>query len=203
MHEAPSILIFTAGEDQEMARMCLVSVRCHHSRARVVHLTDMDTPALAGADEVRRMPRPAGGSVILLRLAHLVALGSRPWISLDSDILVRDRIDDAFEFAFDVALTVREFEPRYNAGVMFSRCASFWDELQQAVLAREDANDFTVIEKTLPGFVDRGRWDVLELPGHRWNCPHLTEKFKKNARVLHYKGERKTYMKDDFEEWYG
>ena len=44
-----------------------------------------------------------------------------------------------------------------------------------------------------------GAWRLKELT-HFWNYPPPIVKVSKDAKILHYKGDRKTYMRQHFEK---
>jgi len=198
--------IFTAQEGPELGNMCVASVRHHHPDAEIVHISDRYSPALEGVDAVWRRPwdRHLNEPIMGFRLRCLEELlDDEPTVLLDSDVLVHRNVDSVFALDFDVALTRRrkgkEHIP-FNAGVMFSRCAAFFDELAKESMAF-DHRDFMVIEHTLPRMVATGHWSILELPDSEWNCSEVSERgFPEEARIVHYKGLRKSCMPDHFNQ---
>lgn len=191
--------IFSAGESSEMADMCAATIRHHHPHAEIVHLTDQDTPLLAGADyALRAQWRRGEESPIRLRARLLARLSAEPTLSLDSDTLVRANVDELSTPGFDIALTYRHYAPRYNAGVMISRGTRFWSDLCGRIDALPDPLSFTAIEEILPQMVRSGDYRVRELPWQAWNCWNMREHAIRRARIVHYKGARKKYMKQHF-----
>src|SRR5258706_1305194 len=117
--------IFLVRQDQKLANMTVATIRHHHRDAEIVHLTDDETPQLACSDSVQRIVMD-GYRLMRLRNEHFASIPGEI-AYLDSDILVRQPLDDVFAQAFDVALTRREL-PRipYNLGGVFSRNPAFW-----------------------------------------------------------------------------
>lgn len=188
-----------AGEGPALADMCAQTVRHHHPNARIVHLTDTDTPPLALADECwrghwDREQEP----VMLFRMRMWARLDDEPTLLLDSDVLLRDVVDDVFEQDFDVALTRREKPIPFNAGVIFAKNGDFFRALLYE--ARDyDPSEFIITEKVLPQMVLSRRWNVLELPCTIWNCSRFEPHYINAAKVLHYKGFAKSRMPIDYE----
>ena len=193
------VCIFSARERPELPNLCAATVRHHHPTAHIVHMTDTVTLAIDQADEVRRIFwNKEEQSVTWLRLEHFAALDDEPTVLLDSDTLVRGDLDGVFDQPFDVALTVRHKDPRYNAGVMFSRCGAFWRALREHIHEHGDVTDFMAIDRTLEKMDD---FNILDLPVGRWNCSDMKEDFIPHCTVLHYKGLRKGMMPKHFYQY--
>jgi hypothetical protein len=196
------ILIYSARLPLGMAQMCAITARHHHPDARIIHLTDMDGPGLEEADEVRRKPW-VDGYPILLRLDHLCDLDDSPAVILDNDILVRGSLEGAFAGDFDMCFTRRETvvyetEP-YNYGVQFSRCGEFHRRFRRRVEDQQRFKEFAHVQEGMTEEVKSGRWKVAELPCAIWNFSPGLKKPLQNQKILHYKGDRKPYMKAHFD----
>lgn len=193
--------LFTAGEDQAPARMCLETIRYHHADATVVHLTDLQSDELRGADEVWRSHWNGSMQTIMgLRMTHLATLDDAPTVVLDTDILLRRPLYDVWRKPFQVALTKREHPVMpYNTGVMFSRCGDFW----RAVLHRmDDDHDFRAFlteQLAVKAEAESGKWKVADLDCDEWNCANVNSVSVPPARVLHYKGARKKWQVEHYE----
>jgi hypothetical protein len=172
----------------------------------LVQMTDDETPAVDGVDEVLRLSWDKT-RLMTYRLRHLAQLDDTPTCIVDTDILFRKDVSDVWNYDFDIALTRREREidvngfdiatvMPYNTGVMFCRNQDFW----------KDAHD---VCRSLPAkhqdwWGDQlsvkqvaGDYRLLELPVAEWNyAPSHADDAPAQARVLHYKGKvRKDWMR--------
>lgn len=195
--------IFTANEPQDAAEMCVTTIRHHHPEATIWHLTDETTPQVAGTDAVKRKPWDGSMRTIMgLRMAHLAKLDDAPTVILDTDILLRRRVDDVFRRRFDVALTRRADDSvqkmPFNTGVMFSRCGAFWRAMLKRMDAEPRFKEFLTEQEGVALEANSGKWDVAHLTMDEFNCASMSSKKIPPARVLHYKGPRKQWMADHF-----
>src|SRR3990167_7913082 len=123
---------------RKLAQIMLASVRRTIPGAHVIQMTDFDTPAIEGVDEVGRLDLDTP-FFMTYRLRHLTRLKGDVLI-LDTDTVVLKDPSAIFNMAFDVCLTKRDKhiistkrgytvdDPLmlYNTGVMFSRNPVFW-----------------------------------------------------------------------------
>ncbi len=192
------------------AEMCFATIRHWHKDAQIIHMGNPDTPMPELADgawystdfEPKRPQR-----FIKAKTQMLADMGDEPTVILDADTLVTAKLDEVWEQPFDVALTVRKREEQpYNSGVMFSRCTAFW----KALLARQEAHQHYCLpggdQEALAREARSGKWNLLELSCNEWNNSGMTRehalKYKPSApraKVLHYKGRRRDWMKLHFE----
>ena len=196
--------IFTAGEEQTAARMCAATVRHHHPKATILHLTDETTPAGEWADRALRRPwdgTPA--TMMYLRMGLLADLRvSEETVYLDSDVLLCAPVDPVFAEPFEIALTIRtgHGDMPYNDGVMFARSNKFWRAVVERMEAEPRYKAFLACQVAVAEEAATGRHDLLVLQCDDWNCSDMKRGKPKRAKVMHYKGDRKVWMKRDFDE---
>jgi hypothetical protein len=148
-------------------------------------------------DEVVRLPSKGIGHGKYNHLAHCEG----DVLLLDTDILVQRDVQDVFDEDFDVAMCPRKHtnpEGVYNGGVMFSRCPAFFAEC-----VRKMDEDATGYGYTLGGeqivmnrVAATGKWKIKDLPLDVYNwSPKLHHMENPQAAIVHYKGERKRWMR--------
>jgi hypothetical protein len=154
-------------------------------------------------DEVRRKE---ARDLVDARFAHQEDLPGEN-IILDYDCLVRDDLRTVFEQPFDLAFTKRPANDLtasqsvlescpHNMGVIFQRESgqAFWSRVRRGWLKYESDNwmDGQVLVSRC---IQQLGFDILELPGERYNYTPLTEDEDVSQRsVVHYKGKRKAWM---------
>ena len=173
----------------------------------VVQLSDLHTPEVEGVDDIVRLPMRA--PLMPFRLKHLAECPYTEWVTFDTDILVKKRLDDVWERQFDVAITRRtegrclhngvDIAPSmpFNTGVMFSREPQFWREAYDWLKPQEDKHLWWGDQLAVAEIANRNRYHVLVLPGTEFNWTPDKREQKSDARVWHYKGvNRKEWMSD-------
>lgn len=199
MRKPLRICVFTAKEDPAAGDMCVTTIRHHHHDACIVHLTDVHTPMLKGADQCWRGEWDGDlATIFMLRVGLLTCLDERDTIILDSDTLVCGSLESAFnDREFQVGLTWREKDMRYNAGVMFSRSRRFWVALEARMAQKK--KHFTMTEYALMDESATLFWNIAEFDCRIWNNYWMSRwKVDTNAKILHYKGPRKMWMDKHF-----
>jgi hypothetical protein len=185
--------------EQPYAAMMVASVKAVHD-CKVVQMSDLRTPAVAGVDEVVRMPFRI--PLMLYRLRHLASYKHDEMLILDTDVICKEPIDDVLEQDFDIALTMRDAGEMYdgdgkdvgggmpfNTGVMISRSADFWAEChnwlsgESAELQNWYGDQRAVFEVT-----QRGHYRTLCMPCSEFNWAPSHRHDSSPARFWHYKG---------------
>jgi alpha-N-acetylglucosamine transferase len=203
-HKDVYVTFLQVGNDTRLAEKMVASVKQVMPEAKVIQMSDVESPLVKGADAVIRMPYD--GYLMTFRLKHLAELRGR-WITLDTDIIVKKDLRHVFDQPFDVALTKREgvildgdniniaaMMP-YNAGVMFSTSYIFWQNaVKTLVKMPESAHKWWGDQLALRMMVDCGKFDVLELPCDEYNYSPSKETERKDVYVYHFKGKRKDWM---------
>jgi lipopolysaccharide biosynthesis glycosyltransferase len=199
-----AITFMQVGSDTQLANLMVASVRKAMPDARIIQLSDMDSPEVQGIDEVIR--KPYSGYLMTFRLIHLAALRGE-WITLDTDIIVKKDIREVFSKPFDVALTKRtnkildangvnivEIMP-YNAGVMFSRNHIFWEQALESLMRMpESAHKWYGDQLAIRVMVDSDHFNLLELDCNTYNYTPSDADERKDVHVYHFKGNRKDWM---------
>lgn len=202
LHPEMRFLIFTAREPRDTGLMAIATIRHHHPESLVVHLTDIESPALKGVDEVIRLPW-VKDEPMTLRMNHLSELDAKPSVMLDTDVLVCSRLECAFESSFDVGLTLRpppgETLMPYNTGVMFIRNPAFFAAVRNRMEREPKYKVWPHEQEAVAREAENGGWNVKDFEGAIWNFPPPVEKVSRAAKILHYKGDRKRYMRQHFE----
>lgn len=170
----------------------------------LIQMTDEETPAIAGC-RVVRIPWDKT-KLMTYRLRHLAELKESRLCVLDTDIIIQRDLSDVWAQDFDVALTRRgvtldtkgndvSVAMPFNSGVMFCREPMFWKRAHEICAGYPEKlqtwyGDQLAIKQASPGF------DLLELDVAGWNYPPKFEgDYPDTARVLHFKGKRKDWMK--------
>lgn len=190
-----------------LAEICVASVR-RHMDAHVVQLTDLATDPFPFVDEVCRK-KGQGFGLMEFRMHHFASYEHSEAMFLDLDTVVQADVWDVFDDDFDVALTTREkkivYEGKdvsgampYNTGVMFSRGTAFWRRVCELMtpLPIDDRNWFG--EQIVIGKLAKsGEFKVKEIPGADYNyTPKKQDEDVFTRYIVHYKGNRKDWMKD-------
>lgn len=198
------------GLDTSVPRIMVASVRLAMPGARIVHLADEGTPAVEGADEVRRLAYD-GVFLMPFRLRQFAELSPCDAVFLDTDIVVQKDLTPLFDGEFDVALTRREnigVDPSgidvakampYNTGVMLSK-PSGWDFWRNAwkhcESFPEEGRKWWGDQYAVKAIAEIAPLRILELPCEIYNYSPAAESEDVRERfVVHYKGERKSWMK--------
>jgi len=166
----------------------------------VVQMTDLTSPAVAGVDEVVRLPFRI--PLMLYRLKHLANYPHTEMLVVDTDVIAKRPVDDIWDRPFDVALTFRDpgelktadgidrsTEMPINTGVMFSRSRDFWRDAQAYLahgtpeLQRWYGDQVAVTE-----IMRRKMYDVLLLPCSEFNWAPSHRLDTSDAAFWHYKG---------------
>ncbi len=200
------MLVFHVGEEQAHYPLMIASVRKHLPDYRIVHLTDFETTDLTGADEVIRKHREPELPVFVFRTDHFATCPYSEWLALDTDVLVRRGVEDVWARNFDVALTtrregacrdpngvdVRKSMP-FNTGVIFSRKPEFWVKCRERMSPPYHWGWYTD-QVAVAAVAETRKFHVLVLPGVEFNWTPNTEDERSEARIVHYKGNRKDWM---------
>lgn len=191
------------------AKALAQSVRRTMPRVPVVHFTDDQSPAAEGVDQVLRLPKEP---MARLRMKHHASV-SGDWLFVDTDVLIQQDVRRVFDRAFDLAVTIRDwphvkaapgFTERmpFNMGVVFSRCAAFWDDCYRMLQEKpKDLQRWMGDQEVFCDLIAMGRYRVEDVSGTRYNFPPTPEadpKFQsleRDAAILHFKGpQRKVAM---------
>lgn len=195
-----------------MADLLIRSARHVMPDVPIIHLTDADTPAIVGVDDVRRLPKMPFDVLRCEHLAHCEG----DWLYLDTDCVLQQDIRHIFEMPFDVAVADRDGclvegeedlpfiqATPYNLGVVFSRSRDFWMAVKDKLLTMTSARqEWMGIQFAACDVVAEGRFDVRILPGRLYNyAPHHADEDLRHAAIVHYKGPmRKDWMMQRFME---
>ncbi len=217
---ALTVAFLHAGPDLSLPTILVQSVRRAMPGARVLQLSDEETEAVPGVDQVDRRPWDRT-SLMTFRMEHYAALpadGARH-LFLDTDIVVQADVSVGFDLdgAFDVAMNrrestlvrppgFREFPELlgqnlatlmpYNTGVIFSRNPAFWQVALEHLRSLEPRyhrwfGDQVAVRMAC----ETGRFKVLDLHPAFNHTPRSEDEDVSKAYVVHYKGVRKDWMR--------
>jgi len=183
-----------------MVRSVKETMNCH-----LVQFSDEGTPRIDGVDEciVYRTTGP-------IPLFRLQCWGYGPYkeaVHLDTDVVVKQDLSHVFEQDFEYAFTARHGASKkfngwgtmpYNIGVQFARGQELYREAlewtkpltfnQQADILCDQAAICAVAHK----------YRITELPIDVYNWTPSGKGQEHRAKVIHYKGNRKEWMKADY-----
>lgn len=170
---------------------------------RILHVTDDETPSFNGCNtlRVKRKVLPMSWRLIAQNLAHAT---DDEILFLEPDVRLRSsKILEIFKEPFDVTVCDRETPTTLKGRVMggitlgmnLSRSFDFWKDCAKECLKLDRKNqlwggDMIAVEKV----VESGKYKVLTLPAPIYNHVPLGPDEKTDARVVHYKGKRKTWL---------
>jgi len=188
-------VLLASAEYAALAQMAAHTMRLHHPKAEIVHMTDMETLQLELATTVVRdagLDPKDPPRFIRTRMALLAGLGDGNTAVLDADTLVCKPISILWEQGFDVALIRRNKNRQpYNAGVMFARKAAFWANLLERMDADPRYCQPFGDQEALALEARCGKWRLNELD-QTWNNSEMTQfNLKAETRIAHYKGARR------------
>ena len=187
------------GEDPKHALKMLDSVR-YYMDCEILHLSNQETPEIAGTTTVRMSQGEMGMTVFKL---HLLESLTGDVLVLDTDVKVQADLGPVFGLPFDVALTWRDgpimTEDGYdaaklmpwNTGVVFTRTREFWRACQAWPEGKDIGwySDQVAVAAVAPDF------NVLRLHCENFNyTPKHREENTSKRLVVHYKGKRKDWM---------
>lgn len=169
-----------------------------------LQMTDEDSPVIDGC-AIRRIPWDKK-RLMTYRMRHLAEL-NQPALIVDTDILFQKDVSDIWARDFDIALTWRPpgsvKGPRgedlakmmpYNTGVMFCKNPEFWIEAHKYCKRLNPGLQDWYGDQVSVRDVSK-KFKLLEIPCEEWNySPKSPEDKPANARILHYKGDRKAWM---------
>jgi len=188
----------------ELAQVLIRSVRRAMPGVPIVHLTDIDTPPIAGVDDVRRRP---AGPIAMSVLEHYAGCYG-DWLLVDTDVVVRRDVRAVFDLTFDIAVATREgtFKPSeigtkfmksmpFNKGVVFSRNPAFWAAAAKALReASEKQQSWMGDQRAMNDIIATARFFVRVLTNAFNYPPKRRDEDLSDKYVLHYKGPRKAWM---------
>lgn len=189
-------LLLTAGDPTGYATgdFLVQSIRAAMPGVDVVQLTDMDSPALIGVDDVVRRPAAPLARFIAEQWASLEG----DWFFCDTDVVVQRDIRPVFDqLAFDLAVATREgtylpgeaggeFMRRnpYNCGVLYSKGQAARIELLRRVAALSaEEQAWLGVQLAVATMQPLVLYNTFNYPPLRPDDPCVP-----NAHVVHYKG---------------
>lgn len=189
-----------------LADLMIRSVRRTMPDVPIVMLTDEDTPAIYGVDEVRRLPKVPFD---VLRCDHLMRCEGE-WLYLDTDCIVQKDVRHVFGSLFSIAVADREGclvegeedlefikNTPYNLGVVFSRSTRFWGAVMEKLIQMTpERQEWMGIQFAACEVIGEGSFGTRILPGTIYNyAPHRFSDDVSQAAIVHYKGPtRKEWM---------
>jgi len=173
-------------------------------REKILYLTDDDAPKLLGVDTLR-ISRTTPLMTWRLKAHQMAHAAADEILFVEPDVRLIENVMDEFEDkSFDVAVTTREIEVTlegkrlnapYTLGSTFSRSAEFWREAKlYCQTLPEDEQGWFGDMVSIAHVIDGGMYKVKKLNGAVYN--HVPNDPNKpiTAKVVHYKGKRKSWL---------
>lgn len=194
--------------EQPYARTMVESLKAVHD-CPVIQMTDMKTQAVAGVDQVVRLPFKI--PLMPYRMKHLAAFDHDEMLIVDTDVIAKKSTSDVWKCGFDVALTVREAGELYdgdgadiagdmpfNTGVMFSRSPQFWRDCYNWLITQDaDIQRWYGDQMAVAEVAKRQQYDILLLHCSEFNWAPCSRTDTSKARFWHYKGAtRKKWIRE-------
>lgn len=168
----------------------------------ILFLTDDDTPIFKGVNQVLRIPRSVGLMTWRLKCHQMAHEMAQEIIFTEPDVRFCSPVE--FSGDFDIAVTTREQEVTlenerlntpFTLGMTVSRSGEFWRQakLHCQTLSPKDQGWFGDM-LSIAHVIQNGDFKVSYLDGSTYN--HVVNDPNKptDAKVLHYKGKRKTWL---------
>jgi len=194
-------VVFCLYGDKLLKEAKMMVATCKRLGYHLVQMSDENTVAIEGVDEVVR--KPMNRPQVTFRYWHLCDI-EPPYISLDVDLLVLRDISDMLDMNFDVTMTKREAAEGmvYNGGVFSVQKRGFIEECLKLIENMPpEWQNWTGGQRAMATLGASGKYRVKELPYKEWNySPNSAGDKPKTSRVLHFKGSRKGFMPDAFME---
>jgi len=197
------------GQDERLPRAMVASVRRAMPNVRVLQLTDEQSPEVAGVHDVIRLAYD-GTHLMTFRLMHFAQLDPCNVLFLDTDLIVQKDLSPLFAMPFDIALTRRDDEipdPNgldvsaimpYNTGVMMSKSSGwdFWrNVLRQCEAFPEKYRKWWGDQLAVRTIAEVCPLSLQQLPCSVYNyTPSFEAEDVSRRFVVHYKGNRKSWM---------
>lgn len=187
-----------------LAEGLVENLRSVFPQETIAMVTDDGTPAVKGVHQVLRVERNAPLMVWRLKAHQMAHSMADEIMFVEPDVRFNENVMYAFPKECDVCVTTREQEVMlenerrntpFTLGMTFSRNAEFWREAKiicQTLDARDQIwfGDMLAIAEVIQG----GKFKVEMLDGSVYNHVVNNPAAKTSAKVLHYKGKRKTFL---------
>jgi hypothetical protein len=199
-------IVFTALGERDCAKYMIDSVKKQMPNCNLIQLSDWNTPELDGIDTIYRHPALRGTlpeKILKLRMGW-----HKDGIYLDDDVIVVRPLDHLMDDDFDVIvcereysdgtpLTMRKLSP-YNTGVMACKSRQFWfDCMDELSKMKQSFQEFGGEQIAIGIVADSGKYRVKKVEGKMYNrVPKKNFKPSPATYIWHYKGDRKTWIKD-------
>lgn len=186
---------------QDIATMCITTIRHHHPAAVIVQLTDAEAPQFPGAEWVWRCegtPQQPWYTLDFMRVLGM--MDDTPTAVVGGDTLICAAMGDVWDEDFDMALTWRREVPDmpYNLGISFCRRPEFFAAVYRRMSSDGNLRNWMGDQKAVAKEVAEGDWKIRTLLCAEWNNSNMAERKIPRARMLHYKGHRKQWMEQHF-----
>ena len=196
---------FAFGGLETDKEISLAAIFMNHARkacpdAEIVQMSDKETSRISGTDSCYRLDvKPYG-------VWHFEVTANFPaeqFVRLDYDTIVRSDIEEVFSIDFDIAIA-KERTTTMNNGVVFVKNRDFFVE-GLANYKTTTMDNWQDIQRAMQMTIEGGKFKVERLDGDVYNffpskdrSLSMEELYPESAKVIHFKGSRKTFMKLDF-----
>ena len=170
----------------------------------ILFLTDDHTPIFKGVNQVLRIPRTMGLMTWRLKCHQMAHEMAKEIIFVEPDVRFRESVTADFTGEFDIAVTTREsvvtldnerLNTPFTLGMTFSRSGEFWRQakLHCQTLSNKDQDWFGDM-LSIAHVIEHCGFGIKYLDGAIFN--HVVNDPNKptDAKVLHYKGKRKSWL---------
>lgn len=179
-------------------------------KQQIMMLTDDETPIIPGIHHVLRIKRSIPLMVWRLKAHQMAHSMADEIVFTEPDVRFVEDITPDFMSGIDIAVTTREQEVTldnkrlntpFTLGMTFSRSADFWRDAKLYCQSLDDKDkDWFGDMLSIAHVIQNGMYNVVELDGAIYNHV-VNDPFKPvTAKVLHYKGKRKSFLFDSVVE---
>lgn len=195
------------------AKYCLSSIRKFMPMAEVIQLTDMDTPVIDGINHLMRFEskiKYTFDTVNYMGFEFLSKSDINEMIFVDPDFMFNGDIEHLIKDDFDVSVATRMRKDRLNRrfrkhypynSLVITKVSQFWKDCYKMLAGYDRVRWFTNM-RVVKNVVDSGKYKVRLLDGNIYNkIPQHEDDFDKRAKIYHFKGNKKEYMKSFYEKY--
>ena len=194
--------------DTPYADILVESIKKYMPDTNLIQIADRDAPEIIGASKVIRGDYEYSKVEFPKMFFGIVAdMGLPEVVYCDTDMIfkadIRPLLDDN---SYKVAVCnrhkgdgsgklYRSLHP-YNAGLIISKTPEFWKRCQ-SVISNFEKSRADLAQYVLGLVVDSGAFKVKFLDGGVYNrCPATISDFDDSVKVWHFKGPRKTWIRE-------
>ena len=181
-------------EQKDLGALFVRFARKSHPKANIIQLSDMKTSEIEGIDSCYRAPMEALG---LWYFDVMNDFQEREFLRVDYDCMIRADVSEVFEYEFDIAIA-KEDAKIMNNGVVFVRDREIYKYARKMYMENTGQDNWQDIQKAMSMAIDSGLFRVKRVPSEIYNYVYKRKEVAEKAKIVHFKGDRKVFMRPLF-----